>query len=270
MPLILALLLLACDPPSRADDMATYADILANAGQDPERELTRCEALGDQNLRGDCAAVVAVAAVKSRGEATRWCARVPEGRWRDECTFQAAEASLRSAGAVSAAGLCQQAGAFQADCVMHLWQPSLTRIVEGMDSGSFAARYDQAEALYQQTASQPGVLADFERRYWLSFFRAGFLADQRVEMRACLPLSVPGRARCEQAAALLLTASLEGALRAAGALSTFCALPKPGAADVASYLGTDPSPALDEAVRAQQPMLCGGGRPALSGGQRTR
>lgn len=269
---MLSILLLACDGAGRsvAEDMAVYTEVLRTAGQDLEAELARCLALADPDLRGECAGVVALAALRAGGDPERWCAQVPEGKWRSECHFQAAELTLLSRDPAGAAALCQSAGAYRADCVMHLWQPRLSTIVSGMGPAQFGERYPRALQLYTQTASLTGVVADFEQRFWFSFFQAGFQAAGRVDMDACAALDPEGRARCEQAAALLLTAPLEGALRSRGALQRFCGQSAPSSSEIAGWLGTEPSPALDQALREQQPLICGAGRrPALNGGLRT-
>lgn len=254
---------------SPAQDAATYASVLASAGQDPEGELARCAGLADEATRGDCAAVVAIAAGRRTGDAAAWCDRVPAGKWRDECTFQAAERALTSAGAQDANRLCQDAGQYQADCVIHVWRPQLGRLVNGMGAADFGSRYAAAEQLYQQTVASVGASEGLETMYWLSFFGTGFRASGRVELARCAGLPAEGARRCEQAAAVLVTEPLEGLLRGRGLLSAFCALSPPRSTDVADLLGVAPSAALDAAVAAQQPMICGGGGgPSLSSGLR--
>ena len=271
-PAALALLLLAagCDrAPSAAEDAATYAEVLARAGQDPERELARCAALTDPSMAGDCAAVVAVAAARARGDAGAWCARVPEGKWRDECQFQTAETALVREGAGAALSMCQGTGQFQADCVVHVWRPQLGRIIERMGAADFGARYPMADQLFEQTAAQLGGPEGLESMFWLSFFGTGFRNSGAVDLGRCAPLPAAGQRRCEAAAAVLVTEPLEGLLRQHGQLEAFCQLHPPRATDVAQLLGVAPSTALDQALLEVQPMLCGGGSgPSLSSGLR--
>lgn len=268
LPLLLAT---ACgDPSSPSQDVTTYAEVIASAGQDPERELKRCETLGDAELRADCAAVVAVAAARRDGQVSRWCGRVPEGRWRDECTFQAAESALVTSGSQAAAALCQRSGQFAADCLVHVWQPQLGRITDRMGTQQFGTRYSAADALYQRSLSQVGDTPAFETAFWFSFFGAGFRNGGRVDMGTCEGLPELGRQRCQRAAALLLTEPLEGILRSRGQLQAFCSQSNPDTELAAALLGIQPSEALDQALAAQQPMICGGGGvPALSAGLRT-
>lgn len=252
-----------------ARDVAIYSEILANAGQDPESELARCAALGDEDLAADCAAVVATAAAHRTGD-TGWCARAPAGKWRDECSFQTAERALSTTGAAAAASLCQQSGAFEADCVVHVWRPQLGNLVQGMGSADFAARYPAAEALYQQTAAQVRDQRALEATFWHSFFGSGFRNAGAIEPERCQGLPEAGQARCELTAAVMLTEPLERILRQQGLLQQFCNLSPPRAQDVAGLLGVAPSAALDQALVEQQPMLCGAsGGPALSSGLRT-
>lgn len=269
---MLSLLLAACAPtPTAAEDVTAYAAIVGEAGQDPRAELERCARLADAGLRGDCAAVVATAAARADGQVQRWCAEVPAGIWRDECLFRGAEGRLTQGGSAPAAALCQQAGSFAEDCMVHVWRPQLGRIVQGMGAEGFAARYPAAEQLYQQTVAQAGASESLERMYWLAFFGSGFQADGRIDLDRCAALPAEGARRCQDAAALMLTEPLEGLLRARGQLATFCASHPPRSLDVAGLLGIPASEALDRALSAQQPMICGTGdaRPALGAGLRT-
>lgn len=271
MPAPLLTLLLACGGPNKADEVALYSATVARAGQDPAAELQTCLGLRDPELRGDCAGVVAVAAIRAGGDAASWCGQVPEGRWRSECQFQASEAAVQAHDTVAAAGLCDAAGGFQADCRMHLWQLPLSRMVEGMGRDGFAARYAGADRLFEQARAAPGMPADLERRFWLSFFQTGFANSGGVDLGACATLPAQGQRRCEAAGALLLTEGLEAALRHAGRLDAFCAAQGPSSSDVAGLLGADPSPALDQAVAEQQGAICGAGRrPMIMGGRRLR
>ena len=271
MPAPLLTLLLACGGPNKADEVGLYSATVARAGQDPAAEMQTCLGLRDPELRGDCAGVVAITAARAGEDAATWCGQVPEGRWRSECQFQASEAAVQAHDTQDAAGLCDQAGAFQADCLMHLWQLPLTRMVEGMGRDAFAARYAGADRLFEQARAAPGVPADLERRFWLSFFQTGFANSGGVDLSACAALPAQGQQRCETAGALLLTEGLEAALRRDGRLEAFCAAQGPSSADVAGLLGTEPSPALDQAVAEQQGAICGAGRrPMIMGGRRLR
>ena len=139
-----------------------------------------------------------------------------------------------------------------------------------MGAPDFAARYTAAEQLFQQTAGQLGSAEGLESMFWLSFFGTGFHNSGAVDLSRCAPLPAQGQRRCEAAAAVLVTEPLEGLLRSAGQLETFCRLNPPRSADVAAMLGVSPSAALDDALREVQPMLCGGGAgPSLSSGLRT-
>lgn len=260
----------ACDRPSSpAQDAATYALVLANVGRDPDGDLARCATLSDEALAGDCAAVVAVAAAKQGGDAAAWCARVPAGKWRDECSFQTAEQAFARASPDAAVGLCQQAGAYEADCLVHLWRPQLGRLMEGMGPGELAARYEAADQLYQHTARQARDQEILESMFWLSYFGTGLRAGGPVDPSRCATLPEQGARRCEVAVAVLQTEPLERILRARDQLAAFCALSPPRAQDVAGLLGVVPSAALNQALQDQQPMICGQGGTALSGGLRT-
>lgn len=269
--MIALLLLTACGGRSKGEEVSAYSATVASAGQDPASDMRRCLALSDADLRGDCAAVVAQRAIAAGRDPAAWCAQVPEGRWRSECQFQASEAAAQTQGAGAAAGLCQQAGAFQADCLMHLWQLPLSRLVAGMGSDGFGARYAQADALFQEARAVEGMPIDLEQRFWLSYFQSGFSSTGKVDLGACAGLPTQGGQRCEGAGALLLTEGLEGALRGAGRLESFCAGEAPGSAALAELLGVQPSAALDRAVADQQDAICGRGRrPMIRGGRPTR
>ncbi len=262
-----ALALAACQrEASLAEDAARYSEILAEVGQDPPGALVRCLGLSDEGLRGDCAAVAAVAAARASGDPS-WCQRVPEGRWRDECGFQVAEAALSSQGSGRAASLCQQAGAYAADCLVHVWRPELGRLTNGMGPEQLAARYPSAEQLYARTVSQAGASEALESSFWLAFFGTAFRAAGRVEPARCATLPDPGPRRCQDAIALLQTEPLEGLLRRSGQLQAFCA-GDPDVSASARLLGVEPSDALGRALRSQQPMICGAGGAALGGALR--
>lgn len=107
---MLLLWALACTRP--AADPALYTRALAAA--DGPSGWAVCAEMADAQNRGDCETAVAA----SFGYFAR-CAEVAEGRWRDECWFEAAESQARAGERVEALGSCARSG-FARQCQDHV------------------------------------------------------------------------------------------------------------------------------------------------------
>lgn len=152
--------LLACGaepaPIPPAADRAAFLEIAALAAPDPDATLPRCAALAHPDLAGECALIVADRASRRDGEPGRWCERVPEGRWRDECAFVAAEHWERGGDVDRAVASCARAGAFADRCVFHLWQRDVLRGQRGLDPTDYAGSVAAGERVYAAWAARIG------------------------------------------------------------------------------------------------------------------
>ena len=184
--------LMGCASSSTATDRARYSAVLSNPSP-PEDALQRCAEIGDVVLAGDCALVV-VAQVAEPGPL---CGSVPEGMWREECWFIAAEASNRSGDALSAAGLCQKSGRFALDCAQHLWQTPVHGLIHGPGAEGFAVVLPSAEVLYAAWAPLLVEQTDFEERFWSKFFGNGFEGQSGpIDLGWCSSLSTERQGAC--------------------------------------------------------------------------
>ncbi len=251
------LLLLACEPPRVATDTERYAQLLRDGFTDPEQALGVCASLADPDLAGDCALVIAIQSAKgTRQDPALWCARVPEGAWRDECHFEGAEMMARRNQPDRAAALCRLAGAFRDDCGMHLWMNELSRLSQGLTPATLADALPAASAAYARWAPALAEDTDIEERYWRMFYQGLFGPRAAVDLSVCAPLPEADARRCEQAGAALFLEQLGPFLVQSGRSAEFCREPA-RSERVAPWLGALPHPALDQALQARQPQLCG-------------
>ena len=70
----------ACTP-GPARDVDLYLEARALVDTDPEQALARCREIGDLQLAGECAQVVALAVPKGQGGPETWCPEVPSTSW---------------------------------------------------------------------------------------------------------------------------------------------------------------------------------------------
>lgn len=254
------LLLLACEPARVATDVARYDQLLREGFTDPEQALGVCASLSDPALAGDCALVIAMQASKGmRQDPAVWCARVPEGAWRDECHFEGAEMMARRGQTERAAALCGAAGAFRDDCGMHLWMGELSRVSAGMGPGQLQERLPTANQLYERWAPALAEHSDMETRYWQMFYQAAFGPSAAVDLSLCAPLPPEDARRCEAAGAERFLGQLTPFLVQSGRIREFCGTLL-SAQVVAPWLGAAPHPALDQALAARRGQICEQGR----------
>ena len=188
---------------SPAEDVTAYTALVAQKAPDPGRDFSACRKIGDENLAGDCALVVAerVAMVRQQPPDT-WCGQVPSGIWREECWFQAAEQERRGGRESVAAKLCVKAGPFQNDCAQHLWQTKVYRVIHGQPGQrpDFAGNMAAALAIYNEWAPYLTDTSDLETRFWEKFFQNGFEGAGEVNLAWCDDLSAADKTRCHAAA----------------------------------------------------------------------
>lgn len=258
-PLLSAVLVIAAcgQPPAAATDVQAYSALLRQGFTDADQALLTCQGLSDPKLAGDCALVVAITASGGANQdPARWCARVPEGAWRDECRFEGAELQRRRNLPDRAAALCLSAGAFADDCGMHMWMVDLDRITWSMGTSDLSARLPEATALYLRWAPSLAGGTDMEQRFWRQYYQRAFGPRAAVDLSVCAALSDADRARCEAAGADLFTSQLAPFLQQTGRLAEFCRLQSYSSQVVALWVGAAPHPALDAALAARAPQLC--------------
>lgn len=239
-----------------AREIARYEAVIGNADIAPAEGLGRCATLSDPYLAGDCALqVVTVEAHRPNGRPDRWCDRVPAGVWRDECWFVSAESWRRRRDEKRAAALCTKAGVFKNDCGQHLWQNVASRLARGGPS-TFARQLPQAERLYDHWAPMLAASTDFDDRFWLRFYQAGFESVHSVDLSWCDALPADAAKRCVHAGKAWLQREIGPRLDRAHARDTFCALSAPTIADVNSWVAARPDPRLDAVVAERHVALC--------------
>jgi len=272
------ILTLACGDAAPPDDAAVYAALLADPEPDPEVALPACLGLANEHARGDCAMAVALSAGRHPEVAPEaHCDRVPEGTWRYECYFQAAEISRGWRPREEQAALCRRAGPFADDCAQHLWQNAVVELVRGRGAGAFGAVIDDARAVYATWEPALGESTDFRRRFWRHLFWTGFEIDgPPMDLAACAPLDVDARRACRGTGARLFVTRLRRALLsggrpglpARGGVEAFCAGPSDLSAlstRLPSAAGA-PDPALEDALAGEHERICDGGEPVFKPG----
>ena len=253
-PLHVAWVLGACAPAEPATDVQRYAAVAAEDGG-LEADLEACAAIVDPALAGDCALLVV-----GRGSvpAEEACPRVPEGVWRDECWFVAAEARRAAGQDGSAAQLCLRAGAFRDDCGQHLWQTAVHDLIHRRGPEGFASQLSRAQALHDRWAGLLAAETDFSERFWERYYSNGFEGQGGVDLARCEELPAPHPERCRAAGLAYFARDLGPRLDQAGMGEAFCAMEAPTAEAVGRAFPNRPEPALDAVVRERQAVLCPG------------
>ncbi len=233
LPAILALLLCAtsCTQSPPADKLteaapqgnwAIYTEIV---GRDPKllEDLPRCTAMDDASLAGDCALTVALGVAKAQGIAPQThCSKVPEGMWKDECFFIAAERA-RSSGKVDlAVKLCEQAGRFTPDCAFHLWQRAMRTLAKRIVLSTMVDQQDQMRTVHKRWAKRVGHISDFDDMFWRKLFRAVWDGVARVDPGICSNLEPDLAERCVLGARIHLDHALRASLRQEAWATAFC------------------------------------------------
>lgn len=203
----LLLVLLACgDPgPGAADASRAYASALGDADAvDP----AAC-ALPDADVAADCAAVVAGRRIARGLEPVEVaCGRVPDGAWRDECRFAAAEAAMKRGEVDVAVAACRAVETFRDACAQHLWDPELAGVWQRA-GGDWARARGDAGVLFATWDARLGDVTDLDDRYWRHFYRFGFAATVLPEDpdRFCGGEATARRRACQKAWARAVAAA---------------------------------------------------------------
>lgn len=252
------LILLAACATDPAREVSIYAELL-RAPRPDLADMKRCAGLSDPELAGDCALALAprVASAQQQGLETL-CEQVPEGVWRWECWFQAAEAKRGRRNEAEAAKLCREAGPFVNDCAQHLWQTRVHALIASREGRppDFSGKLAQAQKIYDEWSPWLADQSDMEQRFWTKYFQNGFETVGRVDLAWCAPLPEARAAQCVDAAKDLLTREMAPDLDRNSAWSAFCAMKDPTSADVAFWFRLVPSAPLDAFVQERHAVLC--------------
>ncbi|MCK6506340.1 hypothetical protein L6R53_23700 [Myxococcota bacterium] len=248
----------ACAPPSSGQgDQARYLEVVSDAGMSAAPALARCAEIEDAALRGDCAVVVAGRrAADEAPPPEEICAVAPEGVWRDECHFAAAEGLRRAGRRAEAAARCRAAGTFANDCGQHLWQSEVRAIAapaRGPRPPPFAEALPRAQSVYDRWAPHLEAGTDMAERFWRRFYQNGFEKRGLLDLGECAALPEDHRERCRGAALQLMRTRLDLDLRHLGLDP--CGLPD-GLAPHARALRLVPDPAFDLSLRDWQAQRC--------------
>ncbi|MDG1481471.1 MAG: hypothetical protein P8R54_17885 [Myxococcota bacterium] len=219
----------------------------------PGDALQRCAEISDVILAGDCALVV-VAQVDEPG---LLCGAVPDGMWREECWFLAAEASNRTGDAMGAAALCQKSGRFALDCAQHLWQTPVHGLIHGPGARAFAVILPKAEALYAAWAPLMVEETDFEERFWSKFFGNGFEGQgEPIDLGWCSTLPTNRQGACAAAGVAHYAREVGPSVERAGGLEAMCALVAPDVASLSRWINAVSDPRLDTEAARRVVEIC--------------
>ena len=260
MPLILAMLLVVgCETPSPLQDVERYRKILDAPGDDADAALSACGKIHDPDLAGDCGLFVAQrAAAVAKSPLEPYCDGVARGTWRAECFFLAAEEHRRAGRQQRAAELCVHAGPFIDDCVQHLWQTDVRRLIHApRQVPDFAGKLNQAQEIYERWSTLLDRETRFGERFWLRYYQNGFESANGIDLAWCAELPELHRKRCEDAAAESLKADLPPRIDRVGEMKIFCDMEHPGAAEASRWMRLTPAPALDAVILERHQALCG-------------
>jgi len=196
-------------------------------------DLSRCIALEDPSLAGDCALTVALGLARPDGrDAHIHCAEVPEGLWRQECHFIAAERA-RSSGQVKAAiKLCEQAGRFAADCAFHLWQRAMRTLAKRIVLERMAEQQPRMRNVHARWAKRVGHISEFDAIFWRKLFRAVWDGVSRVDPAICTILDPDLEAQCRLGAQIHFHHAFRASLRSEAWTAAFCAGEPPAVSEL--------------------------------------
>lgn len=138
--LALALIAGACSGDRAGGEAFAYLDAL-DGGPDA------CAALSSADLRGECVAFAAYDRAREGrlSEALAACDAAPEGRWRDECVFLAADGA--GVHGEEARTLCRRAGRWWQQCVGHAINREAEAVFERFPPGREPEALDALQAV---------------------------------------------------------------------------------------------------------------------------
>lgn len=231
-------------------DAERYTAILKDRQSSAAHRFEGCGGIEDPALRGDCR----IAVLQSVEEPLEpWCPQLPDGRYRDECWFLAAERRKRMNDLQRAAEDCLKAGRYLDDCGQHLWQSQLAAVARRPGVG-FPALRPEAERLFRHWDGLLGEHTDIGERFWVRFYEHGFTADGlQVDLARCEP--EPDPARCVDAGVGVYARRLAPTLERASI--DLCAVESPSVATLHPWMGSVPDARLDAVVAERVAEVCG-------------
>jgi hypothetical protein len=271
----LAILSLACGEPdsgeeavSPAEDMRHYRAALRDDGGTTAEQLDACLAIGGPTLQGDCAVAIVRRALEQRREdPALLCPRIPEGAWRWECWFLAAEHTVQQ-DRDAAVGMCERAGHFRQDCLEHLWLGRLKELVHPVGPQGFARVLPEAERHYRLWSELLEASPEQSYLFWSQFYSLGLGPMRPMDLGVCEALPALHRERCLEAGEASFEVRLEAASRQTELEGLICHAGARGPAleqlrSLSPDLDTVPHHRLEETLRRFQQGNCLG---MLAGG----
>ncbi len=169
------LLLLACASPTTGERYAA-----ATAAPDFEAGWTACGGIEDADLRADCRQNVAVRFAKFDH-----CDQLPEGVWRQECWFAAAEHLARQKDRVGAIEVCAKTG-FTRNCEAH--------VLDGLAMDVHTLPVTEAAAALAPLVPSLDI-GHVAHEFWYSYFRIRIERGLPIDPAGCDPELCAGGAR---------------------------------------------------------------------------
>ena len=219
-----ALGLVACTEEEVPDsDWSIYTQIIEKSPPDAT-DIARCTSINEPSLAGDCALTVALTSAKDQKLPFHsHCPQVPQGLWREECHFVAAE-KARSAGEIDVAiELCEKSGRFAPDCSFHLWQRAMRTLAKRVVLDDLTAQQETMHALHARWSERVGHMSDFDSMFWRKLFRAVWDGVARVDPSICEALRPDLQIQCELGAQIHLDQAMRASLRSETWAGAFCA-----------------------------------------------
>ncbi len=216
------LLLSACQSNApRTADREKYVYATVTKGLGAEARFDACSEISVDLLVAECMLAVAQTAAQVHQKAlSDYCPRLPDGVWKDECYFLAAEAVKRH-DKEEAAEMCNESGQFVDDCGQHLWQTAVGAIAPRSVEG-WEIALPKAERLYKKWEPILAETTDFESRFWQRFFQRTFEPQRVLDLSACDKLDPDYAERCAGAGAELYWRRIHMLVGFKDGLSRFC------------------------------------------------
>ena len=197
-----------------------YATI--TKGLEVQERFAACREISKDVLVGECMLAVAQTAAQVHQKAlSTYCPELPDGVWKDECFFIAAE-SVKRHDRKEAAEMCSASGQFVDDCGQHLWQSAVGGLAPRSPDG-WEAALPKAERLYKKWAPILAKSTDFSSRFWQRFFQRTFEPQRVLDVTDCDALDAPYDERCAAAAAELYWRRVHMLVSFPDGASRFCA-----------------------------------------------
>jgi hypothetical protein len=221
-----------------------------------EEAIALCEGIRDAGSAGACAERVVIAVDGAEKTPGARCERVPQGVWREECYFQAAEITRRKGDTDRAGELCAKAGPFVNDCGQHLWQTALKAVVERHDDP--IERRERAERLYRLWEPVLGESSDLASRFWQRYYQHQLERDPVLSFDLCEAETGLNQVTCRKSVGQLYLGRIRAMVGAPRGQETLCALGPKGVATLSSAPGLNvkPDPAFDRILSGQVDWVC--------------